>query len=645
MNTISKKNLLPYLLILILFLVSLIWVFRAPDHFSWSADLYLRNEDTSVLSQLFYSESTELSSDSCIDGSRDGNIVTFSDLPDLRTLALFRFDPTNTQEPYRVTHVGFLLNGEYFFTMEAADLEAQASPVNASWQLNGEELEFSPQNTDSSFLLPADSVRQAAEATAARLHVLYVRQRFFAALSAALLLCVLLFFRKGIVSYLKTLFLPDSSGHFDWFSLICTAVIAGALLVVCIIGLFSALGLHPDEWDVKACLDYGMTHFLPPDMRDPAVAQTYSGYGYTKLENYTWYFYLAGKVALLFKTLFCSLAYYRVPNLLLFAALAFYFVRHIRRKNWLMVAFGICVQSWYIFSYTTADALDFTIAFVIVCLLSNPESLLYRTVEKKKLCKKDLSTFLVLGLLFGNIALGKQCYLAILALSFFVLLLRLIWQKDQAQKNVLWRNYLIIVGIFLAVFAFRAGFDVAHYGTEKSQVKEAVAIQYADYDKNPSTPTEELNPSWHMYSRGYSLADVFAENPDWFAMSYKSFCGLLQDHDTGAWYYWCMGLLYLALFAGIGIATFRQTDNLQGRIRFLICTLLMIGELAASIVNSWLIESMAQGRYLLPCILIAGYLASTVPELFRKKIYRALLCVAGILSVGYFGLVGIPLFF
>lgn len=103
-----------------------------------------------------------------------------------------------------------------------------------------------------------------------------MRQRFFLALSIALLLCVLLFFRNGIASYLKTLFLPDSSGHFDWFALISTAVIAGALLVVCIIGLFSALGLHPDEWDVKACLDYGMTHFLPPDMRDPAVAQTYS---------------------------------------------------------------------------------------------------------------------------------------------------------------------------------------------------------------------------------------------------------------------------------------------------------------------------------------------------------------------------------
>ena len=190
----SRKNLFLYLPILILFLASFLWVLKAPDHFSWSADLYLRNDDTSVLSQLFYSDNDELSQDNSTDGTRDGNIVTFSGLPDLRSLTLFRFDPTNTQESYRVTHVGFFLNGEAFFTMDAADLEAQASPVNASWQLNGEELVFTPQTTDSSFLLSANSIREAAEHAAARLHVLYVRQRFFLALSIALLLCVILFF-------------------------------------------------------------------------------------------------------------------------------------------------------------------------------------------------------------------------------------------------------------------------------------------------------------------------------------------------------------------------------------------------------------------------------------------------------------------
>lgn len=76
--------------------------------------------------------------------------------------------------------------------MNAADLEAQAFPVNASWQLNGEEL-VSHRKSRQQLLLSADSIREAAENAAAKLHVLYVRQRFFLALSIALLLCVLLF--------------------------------------------------------------------------------------------------------------------------------------------------------------------------------------------------------------------------------------------------------------------------------------------------------------------------------------------------------------------------------------------------------------------------------------------------------------------
>ena len=103
----SRKNLFLYLPILILFLASFIWVLKAPDHFSWSADLYLRNDDTSVLSQLFTATMTNFRRTTPLDGTRDGNIVTFSGLPDLRNLSLFRFDPTNTQESYRVTHVGF----------------------------------------------------------------------------------------------------------------------------------------------------------------------------------------------------------------------------------------------------------------------------------------------------------------------------------------------------------------------------------------------------------------------------------------------------------------------------------------------------------------------------------------------------------
>ena len=113
----SRKNLFLYLPILILFLASFIWVLKAPDHFSWSADLYLRNDDTSVLSPAFFhSDNGELSQDNCMDGTRDGNIVTFSGLPDLRSLTfisvLTRRIPRN---PIASHTSAFFLNGEAFF--------------------------------------------------------------------------------------------------------------------------------------------------------------------------------------------------------------------------------------------------------------------------------------------------------------------------------------------------------------------------------------------------------------------------------------------------------------------------------------------------------------------------------------------------
>lgn len=641
----SKTAPIAYAVIWALFALSLLWVFFVPTRQEVSVDFYFKQSDPDIQSQLFWAQNGELSPDACADGVREGNIVTFLLPVSPDGLQTLRIDPSNTAEPYSISHVGFLLNGEYFLTMQAEQIAEQFVPVNAGVSVNGEELTVTPQNSDSGLFLDSPELNRIAREASGALRSLQLRQRFFAALFGAVLLSLLFFFRKGILSFIRSLFTKDETGRFDWFALMATAVMGGACLVVFLIGMFSDLGLHPDEWDVKACLDYGMTHFFPPHMLDPEVAGTYSGYGYTKLENYTWYFFLAGKVALLFKTLFYGIAYYRIPNLILFGVLAFVFVRNVRRRNWLMAAFGICVQAWYIFSYTTADALDFFLSFCIVWLLADQNSLLYRTVDKKTVSFRDIPAFLLLGVLFGNIVLGKQCYWAMLPLAFTVLLLRLIFQKDKAARKALWRNYFIILGVFFATFAFRASFDVIHYGADKADVKYTAAVEHADDDKNPLTPIEEQNRSWHMYAKGDSLMEVFRENPDWFSMTYKSFCGLLQDHSTASWYYWCMGLVYIALFAGVAFYSLRRGSTLPDRIIFAAGSLLMVGELAASILNSWLIDSMAQGRYLLPDILIFGYLVSRVPALTQKRWYRALLTAAGVLSVAYFGLRGITEFF
>lgn len=642
----KKPNLIwiPYLCILVFFVLSLILIYRIPTRQELSIELQYGSADEDILAQLFWGENGALSADRCSDGYRTGSVVFF-DLPQAPSgFRMLRIDPSNTDSVYSITRVIFRLNEEEFYSMGAEKIMADFTPVNADVSLSGEELTVIPHNTDSGLLIDSQDLNRRAVEASDALRTLQIRQRFFLLLFLTVFLILTVHFAKPLKNWLISLFSRDKNGRFDFLTLFAVAVMAGAMLVVIVIGLFSELGLHPDEWDVKKCLDYGMTHFLPPDMRDPEVASTYSGYGYTKLINYTWYFFLAGKIALPFQKMFYSIQYYRIPNILLFAALAIFLVRNIKKRPWLMIAFGICVQAWYIFCYTTADALDFLLSLLIIYELATENSLLYRTVSARKITRRNLPAFLLLGILFGMIALGKPNYLAVLALAFFVLLYKLIREKDKGNRKNLWRNYWLIIAVFLIVFLTRASFDLIHYGFDKAAVKEEMSLIYSDPDKNPATPIEEQCPSYHMMSKGASLADVFRENPKWFSMSYQSFCGICAPSDTNIWYYIFMGIFYAALFLGIGIVTFRQKDNYWGRVEFITGTVLMLCGLGASVINSYVIDSQAQGRYLLPMILIAGYLASRTPQLFEKWYYRALLIAAGVLSVAYFGLVGVPMF-
>lgn len=643
MDKTQKRRRLLQLCILLLFLPSLLFLYFLPTKQELSAEMYFRDAEEGILSQLFWGEDGELSAQNCVDGIRTGNAVTFLLPVDPSGFQTIRLDPSNTDAPYRIFHIAFLLNGERFLQFTPEEIAAVFLPVNATLALDGEDVAVMPQNTDSGLYMDDPALTSAAVKAAGVLRVRQIRERFFGAfcLTAALLLAVS--FSGQLARYVRSLFSRDANGRFDWLALLSVAVMAGALLVVTVIGLFSDLGLHPDEWDVKACLDYGMTHFLPPDMRDPAVSGTYSGYGYTKLENYTWYFFLAGKIAWFFQKMLYFLPYYRIPNILLFVACALLVVRNVQKQKWLAVAFCICVQAWYIFSYTTADALDFFWSFLAVYQLSDPESLLYHTVGLSKVTRRSVPAFCLLGILYGMILLGKPNYYSLLALTFCVLLFRLIGTKNKKRRKALFRNYCIILGIFAATVAFRASFDVMHYGFDKASVKEMMEIQYCSPDKNPLTPVEEQGVSWHMMSKGYSLGDFFAENPEWFAMSYKSFCGITQLTHSDTWYYVLMGFLYAAIFASIGVETFRHKIP-WGRAVFGVGVLLMVGGVVASVLNSYIIDSQAQGRYLLPLILIAGYLASRTPALFEKRLFCALVMAAAFLSVAFFGLRGVPMF-
>ncbi len=662
----------------LLFLLSLPWCVQAPTRQELSVEIQFSQPQEGILPQFFWGgPDGQLSPERCVDGALSGMNASFP-LPSSFSpgdLGAIRVDPSNTETPYSIHRILFLLNGSFYRVMAPEEILDTWTPYNATFQLvSKEELLVTPENADSGLFLSSAALTEETYAACASLRRLKVRERIAFAFFACLAACALVFFFPRLRRFTHRL-LFQQDGKPDFFTLGAVAILGAALIAVTVISLFSPLGVHPDESDVKACLDYGMTHFFPPDMRDPAVAGTYSGYGYTKLENYTWYFFLAGKVALLFRTLFCDIAYYRIPNLLLFWGMWVFVLTHVKKHRWLLAAFGICVQSWYLFSYTTADALDFVFSFWAVWELAVPDSFVRRSVWADPLTGKDILRLCLAGILFGMIFLGKPNYWAILALAFFVFLLQLFAStKSRAVRTgaktpaksesgrrgqkgrVLLRGYGIILAAFLLTAAFRGAFDLAHYGTEKAAVKTEAALRYADADKNPATPVEEQSRSWHLRDKGLPWYSVFTVNPDWLSMTWRSLIGYSPLLPLPVWYQAAMGLLYLAIYLSAAFFTFRTGPGGKGektaledarsrKVLFALGSLLMAAGLAASVLNSWLVDSQAQGRYLLPAMLIGSYLVACAPQMLSQKGCRSLLLAAGALSAWYFLFRGMPSFF
>lgn len=428
-------------------------------------------------------------------------------------------------------------------------------------------------------------------------------------------------------------------------------IIIGAFIIVCMISFLSEFGKHPDEFDVRACMDWCMNRWIWPDMRlmGAGLGDTYSGYGYTKVCNYTPYFLIFSKISYVFKQFMENLPYYRMPNLLLMTVMTVYIIRKMRDNNWLMLGFGICVQAWYIFSYVTADAEDFLLAFISIAMLADRDSFLWRTLDagepdgqtdaeaNRSIRMFDLQLVIrciVLGIMYGLMLLGKPYYFATLFLTIIILIRHLIKSEINYRKALLGR-YILIAGVAFAILAGRALLDFHYYGFDKAQAKAQMSVMYSDYDKNPTTPVEEQTPTYHMASKGYTLSDMFEHEPEWFALSYRSFAAASIYYDGHMLFFTVMGILYIVIYAWMGIHLCRHGDIPV----FVFCTILNIGSVAASILNSYLIDCQPQGRYLLPIALSTCYLGSRAAELWKNRAFLAVVLAASCVSILFFGLV------
>jgi len=541
--------------------------------------------------------------------------------------------PTSSDCGVSISNIMIYVNDTLAVFLDTHTIINQFEITEGNWNLNENGfLEIKPENPNCSFYTASDETIASIK----EVNSLLAKERRVGRISTVFVLLIL-----ALILLVKSESIFKRLESFDTWDIISAIAIVAVGVGVWMIAFHSAV-VHPDEDDVIKCLNYGLNHLFPPDMRSAEIAETYSGYGYTKLANSTWYFLIAGKIAKLASILWPAALYYRVPNFVLFVITGIIYIKEIQKKEWLTISMGICAQAWYIFSYTTADALDFFLCFLILVELTDEDSLLLRTV-KERFSKHNFYKYILLGVLFGFVFLGKPNYWVCLVLAFVVLLFKL-FENPKDNRKDLFINYLIILAFFTLTVITRYAFDFYHYGFDISEVKEEMSLLYSAYDKNPATPVQDIAVTYKMAKYGHSLPELFMAVPTWFKTSFRSFTGLLADTTTKDSYYKIMALLYIVMISTMAYYGFKEEEDCRNKLQRGICYFLMIFCVVASVLNSYISDSQPQGRYLLPMLFIGSYIGYRTPQAFEKKYFRVCVIALQVLSTWYFVARGVNCF-
>jgi hypothetical protein len=451
------------------------------------------------------------------------------------------------------------------------------------------------------------------------------------------------------------------------------SLVFGALLRICLIAapiLASVMSLtsdynrHPDEIHHFEAARYYVSHFVPPEIGDPTVRDSYSVWGVSYL-NYHWIeYFLAGKFILLTRALTGDeLLSARLFSVALFFGLSIFFVWRSRTDPDVLLLPALLLvtpQVWYIFSYVNNDAFPLTISFILAYQVAHPESSLSRFLRGD-----NLHGALVGGLLVGLLLISKTNYYAFLIfaglwLAYRFPLFRSTEAKPRIDLNRI-RRYGAIAIVAVLILTFRCSLDFYVNGETNFVAVSYLNYFTGDFEKQdsrlmkyqeeiaappfkPSTIERDLAgtyPGLRLKDKGVGYFEIFFER-EWLKASFQSFTGVYGYLNIFAskFYYLAMALIYAVLAAAVVVLLMRRRRRAD-----LVCLVCVVVGAAISVfVSSYLSWSYAfqpQGRYLFPILPMIAVLAYVGRETVSRSFWTALIIACFLLSAFSFVFVGL----
>ena len=403
----------------------------------------------------------------------------------------------------------------------------------------------------------------------------------------------------------------------------------GIWLLVIAMAAISKQNSHPDEYVHMSATSYYQDHWLPPAIEDPAIRDTYSVYGVSRLNNGEIYYLFSGKFEK-FAQAFKLPEYLamRLFNVCLFGLILLYTIRN-RYARMAALPFLVTPQLWYLFSYCTSDAFALFFAFLAACELIDPASLLHRCLKGESRFAKVAGP-VVLGVLLGIVFLLKKNYYPFIAFFYLCLAVKIFftnqfyWEKKEAVLRL-----VLITFIACAVFGLRTGADYFVNGLHRDAQIVEMEKKLADPWYNPDTELAKKHITLYRKARGVTLEETILRDR-WFEISFQTAFGVYGYFTISG----TPGYYDLVRWSGVALLVFVfGSIFLRGGLigSGLAVTAFGLGAalIGASLYHSWAVDFQAQGRYLFPILPMLGIVYGINHEAVNRRLFLLLLLPHG----------------
>ena len=413
---------------------------------------------------------------------------------------------------------------------------------------------------------------------------------------------------------------------------------AAVLTLVIVMAATSKRNAHPDEYVHLEASKYYQDHWLPPEVDDPEIEQTYSVYGVSRLNNGEVYYLLAGKFSRLLEVLAIDqLVALRSFNILLFGLIFLYTVKSVPARL-VALPFLLTPQLWYIFSYCVSDALGLFLCFLAGCELVRDNSSLNRLLDGDR--KAFLGHLALVTILLGSMFLLKVNYYPFILLVYAYIGWH--WLKNPEGRRSIISRFAAVTIMALVFAGLRIGADYYVNGADRSEKIALMQEKTAHHWYKPSTELNKKHVSMYFKQRGVTLKEMVVKYK-WFAHSFQTGFGkygyfTISGSET---YYRLMKWSVIVFLVFLGGAVAFRGDT-EGRLLALLVCGLAFALVAASVHRSWTIDFQAQGRYLFPILPMIGVVLARNRLAVDNKMFILLTMHLFLLSLYSFIFIALP---